>query len=437
MKKKNKRTFFTTFISVLAAGILIICVFCLLLQGSEEVKEDEPQMAEDAADDTETALSEETEFAAAEKEPTVILEPEPEPEPEKTEEELLEEQVDLALQQMTLEEKVLQLFIITPEALTGSDAVTAAGDTTKDSIRQYPVGGLVYFAHNLKSPEQVREMLANTRTFYEEAEYPVPFLSLDEEGGKVARIGSQPAFGVERFSDMAEVGRTGDTGEAERIGSVIGNYLADLGFNLDFAPDADVLTNPDNQVVKNRSFGSDPQLVADMALAEVKGMEENGVYATLKHYPGHGATLGDTHAGYAYTDKALEEMMEAELVPFIAGIQEGIHFIMVAHISAPAVTGDETPCSMSQYMITEVLRNQLGYDGIVITDAMNMGAISQQYTSADGAVGALKAGVDIVLMPSDFHGAYEGVLAAVQAGELTEERINESVRRILRVKCGM
>ncbi|HBN55605.1 MAG TPA: glycosyl hydrolase [Lachnospiraceae bacterium] len=341
------------------------------------------------------------------------------------------------LQQMTLEEKVLQLFVITPEALTGSDAVTAAGDTTKDSIRQYPVGGLVYFAGNLKSPEQVREMLTNTRSYYKEAGYPAPLLSLDEEGGKVARIGSQSAFGVEQFGDMAEVGRSGDTEEAERIGSVIGNYLADLGFNLDFAPDADVLTNPDNQVVKNRSFGSDPQLVADMVLAEVRGMEENGVYATLKHYPGHGATLGDTHAGYAYTDKTLEEMMEAELVPFTSGIQEGIHFIMVAHISAPAVTGDETPCSMSRYMITDVLRDRLGYDGIVITDAMNMGAISQQYTSADGAVGALKAGVDIVLMPSDFHSAYEGVLAAVQAGELTEERIEESVRRILRVKCGM
>ncbi len=363
-----------------------------------------------------------------------VSEPEPEPEPEQTEEELLEEKARAALEGMTLEEKVLQLFLITPEALTGYETVTAAGESTKAGIEQYPVGGLIYFAKNLQTPGQVRTMLGNTLEYYEAAGAPMPFLAVDEEGGTVARIGGQAAFGTERFSDMCEVGKTGDTEEAGRIGRVIGAYLSDLGFNLDFAPVADVLTNPGNTVVAKRSFGSDADLVTGMVLAEAEGIESQGVYAALKHYPGHGSTLSDTHAGYAYTDKTLEELMEAELVPFQAGIENGISFIMAAHISVPGITGDSTPCSLSRTMVTEVLREQMGYDGIVVTDAMNMGAISRQYNSSQAAVLALKAGVDLILMPADFKSAYQGVISAVQSGELTEARVDESVRRILRAK---
>lgn len=358
----------------------------------------------------------------------------PPKEPEPTPEELLTEQVEAVLADMTREEKVLQLFMITPEALTGHGTVTEAKEKTQEAILSYPVGGLVYFAKNLKEPEQVRTMLGNTLRYYEEAGSPVPFLGVDEEGGKVARIGGQPAFDVERIPDMRTVGDQTDAREAERIGRVIGSYLSELGFNVDFAPCADVLTEPENQVIGRRSFGTDPKLVAELALAEVKGLEESGVFAVLKHYPGHGATKSDSHDGYAYTDKGLEELMEAELVPFERGVQEGVHFIMAAHISVPSVTGDPVPCTLSPYMITDVLRGRYGYDGIVVTDAMNMGAIRQQYGSAEAAVLALQAGVDLILMPSDFVSAYEGVLAALDAGELSEERIDESVRRILRVK---
>lgn len=354
--------------------------------------------------------------------------------PEKTPEALLEEQVEEVLSGMTREEKVLQLFMITPEALTGSGTVTAAGEQTKEAVLSHPVGGLIYFAKNLKEPEQVRTMLRNTCRYYEDAGYPVPFLGVDEEGGKVARIGGQPAFGVEQIPDMRSIGDQGDAAEAERVGRVIGSYLSDLGFNVDFAPSADVLTEPENQVIGRRSFGTDPELVAEFALAEVKGMEESGVWAVLKHYPGHGATRSDSHDGYACTDRTLEELTEAELVPFERGIREGVHFIMAAHISVPSVTQDTVPCTLSSCMITDVLRGTYGYDGIVVTDAMNMGAICQQYRSDEAAVLAIQAGVDLVLMPSDFLQAYEGVLTALDTGELTEERIDESVRRILRVK---
>lgn len=355
-------------------------------------------------------------------------------EPEKSAEELLEEQIDKIIADMSLEERILQLFVITPEALTGVDTVIAAGEATREAIIERPVGGLIYFQKNLQNPEQVKEMLSNTYQYYREAGAMVPFLSVDEEGGSVARIGGQSAFGVERLPDMRVIGENGKVEEARRVGDVIGSYLSELGFNLDFAPDADVLTNPQNEVVKKRSFGSDAELVSRMSMAVVKGLEDHGIYATLKHYPGHGATLSDSHKGYAYTDKTLEELMEEELVPFKEGISEDIHFIMVAHISVPEITKDTIPCSLSSYMVTDVLREQLGYHGIVITDAMNMGAISQEYNSKEASVMALKAGVDLVLMPADFEEAYQGVLSAIEEGELTEERIDESVRRVLRLK---
>lgn len=355
-------------------------------------------------------------------------------EPEKSAEELLEEQIDKMIADMSLEERVLQLFVITPEALTRVDTVVAAGEATKEAIIERPVGGLIYFQKNLQNPEQVKEMLSNTYQYYREAGAPVPFLSVDEEGGSVARIGGQSAFGVERLPDMRVIGENGNAEEAKRVGDVIGSYLSELGFNLDFAPDVDVLTNPQNEVVKKRSFGSDAELVSRMSMAVVKGLEEHGIYATLKHYPGHGAALSDSHKGYAYTDKTLEELMEEELIPFKEGISEDIHFIMVAHISVPEITKDTVPCSLSPYMVTDVLREQLGYQGIVITDAMNMGAISQEYNSKEASVMALKAGVDLVLMPTDFEEAYQGVLSAIEEGELTEERIDESVRRVLRLK---
>ena len=173
------------------------------------------------------------------------------------------------------------------------------------------------------------------------------------------------------------MGSTGDSALAYETGVTLGTYLRDLGFNVDFAPDADVLSNPENEVVRYRSFGSDPALVAEMAAAELKGLKEQGVLGCYKHFPGHGATAGDTHAGYAYTDKTLEELMSCELIPFQRGVEEGVSMIMAGHISLPSVVGDDTPASLSSTMITEVLRGQMGYDGIVITDAMNMGAISQ------------------------------------------------------------
>ena len=341
------------------------------------------------------------------------------------------------LESMTLEEKVCQLFMITPEALTGVGTVVQAGTSTKNAIDQYPVGGLIYFSQNLQDPGQTRMMLANTQQYAKERTgFPI-FLSVDEEGGQVARVGSNPAFGVEKIGNMSDVGSRGDTQEAYEVGSTIGAYLSDLGFNMDAAPDTDVLTNPNNQVVKYRSFSSDPQLVTEMAASELRGLNEQGIIGMYKHFPGHGGTTDDSHEGYAYVDDTLEELKSGAFVPFQDGIDNGIQVIMVSHISCPNVTGDNTPATLSKMMITDILRNDMGFDGMVITDAMNMGAITAQYSSSQGAVAALNAGVDMLLMPEDFQSAYQGVLDAVKDGTVSEERIDESVRRILELKLEM
>ncbi len=174
-----------------------------------------------------------------------------------------------------------------------------------------------------------------------------------------------------------------------------------------------------------------------MSLALAAGLKEQGIISTFKHFPGHGATAGDTHAGYAYTEKSLEQLQQCELVPFKGAIEQNAGFIMVGHISLPNVTGGDTPASLSPVIIEGVLRGQMGYDGVVVTDAMNMGAIVQQYSSSEAAVKALLAGADIILMPKDFREAYQGVIDAVNNGTLPLERIDQSLRRILTVKLQM
>lgn len=339
--------------------------------------------------------------------------------------------VEALLSEMTLEEKVYQMFIVTPEQLTGASKVTAAGNLTKQKLKEYPVGGLVYFSANLVSRNQTKTMLTKVQKYANEIEGVDLFLCVDEEGGRVARVANNKAFRVENVGPMAKVS---SEEEAYNCGETIGAYLSELGFNVDFAPDADVLTKSGSVVIGDRSFGSDAGLVTKYAVAYSNGLHAHGIMSTFKHFPGHGATEADTHEGYAYTNATYEELMATELQPFSAAQMCGVDLVMVAHISAPNVVGDDTPCSLSEKMITGILRTDLGYDGLVITDAMNMGAIAKNYDSGIAAKMAVKAGVDMVLMPNDFHAAYSGLYTAVRSGEISEERIDESVRRILTAK---
>lgn len=348
----------------------------------------------------------------------------------------LVEQAAQIVSGMTLEEKVAQMFFITPEALTGYGQVTVAGDATNEAYQKNPVGGLIYNSQNLVDIDQTKTMMAKMQQ-YADSRISLPvFLGVDEEGGSVTRIASNEAYGLTNVNNMSDIGATGDTQNAYQAGVTIGTYLSDLGFNLDFAPVADVLTVSDS-VIGNRSFGTDSELVASMALSELQGLESMGIQGVVKHFPGHGGVSGDSHSGAVSTDKSLEELFASELVPFQRAIDGGAEFLMVGHIAAPNVTGDDTPASLSKVMITDVLRTQMGYQGVVITDAMNMTAITANHAADEAAVLAVNAGADMILMPEDFGKAYNGVIDAVNNGTIEEYRINEAVVRIVKAKLAL
>lgn len=410
-----------------SAVILVLMLVFSMASACSEKKADEDTVREEEMEEKETRKKEQG-----------TQEPLSESDEEKSGSDILEERVTQYLDQMTAEEKAAQLFIILPEALMKDvDTVTAAGEDTQKAITRTPVGGFIYLEGNLDSRVQVKTMLENVQTYSMERIKLPMFLCVDEEGGSVARIAKSGKFDVEQFNDMSVIGARGNEDEAYEAGRTIGTYLSDMGFNLDFAPVADVLTNPENQVVNKRSFGSDPALVTSMASAVARGLEEQGICAVYKHFPGHGGTTADTHEGYAYTDKSLEELKKQELAPFQAAIDGGAKIIMVGHISLPNVTGNDTPASMSSQIISDLLRKQMKYDGIVVTDALNMGAVTEQYSSAEAAVQTVLAGSDLVLMPKDFDEAYQGMLRAIEDGTISEERLDESLRRILKIKLSM
>ena len=335
---------------------------------------------------------------------------------------------------MTLEQKVAQLFIVTPEALVeGVSQVTQAGDMTREGVTAHPVGGIVYFAQNLLDPEQTTTMLANVKQFYA-AGNVAPFIAVDEEGGTVVRIADNEAFGAQDVGDASALGSAGDTEAAKRAAEQIADYLASLGFNLDFAPVADVVNPLRSDAMGLRSFSSDAVVAADMVRAEVEGFRDKKMLCCAKHFPGIGAAAGDSHEGAITIEATNEELETVDLVPFRAAIESGVPMIMVGHVSLPNIVGDSTPAPLSSAVVQGMLRDSLGYTGIIVTDSLSMGAITDYYAPAEAAVAALKAGCDIPLMPERLDEAYQGVLSAVQAGELTEERIDESLIRILAAK---
>ncbi len=431
-----KKRFLRAGISLtLAAGLLWGCGLNGLPSGEEEQSVSSSAEGEKKQQTAGETIPERESFPEEQEKPKSVSTPEPEELPEQ--DETMEERISRYLEKMTLEEKAAQLFIVLPESLTETGCVTAAGETTRAAFQDLPVGGFTYMEQNLETENQVKEMLQGIQRISMERIGLPAFTCVDEEGGTVARISGRSLFDVPEIGDMSQVGSTGDPGLAYETGTAIGSYLADLGFNVDFAPDADVLSNPENQVVRWRSFGSDPGLVSEMAASLLRGLNQQGVLGCYKHFPGHGATAGDTHEGYAYTDKSLEELYGCDLIPFQKGIEEKVPMIMAGHISLPSVTGSTVPASLSYTLLTEILREQMGYQGIVVTDAMNMGAIANTYTSGEAAVLAILAGADMILMPADLQGAYAGILAAVAEGTISRERIDESLERILRVKFSL
>lgn len=356
---------------------------------------------------------------------------------------------------LPLEHKVAQLFVVRPEDMlgayrpetqaedvdeaaetlsAGSGPLTVMDERVWAAIQGMPVGGFAFFGDNLLEPGQTQALLSAMGQAVLDACGVAPLLCVDEEGGTVARIGRNEAFGVDNVGDMAAVGASGDPQNAQAVTETIGSYLRPLGFNVDFAPVCDVANNPESQVMAQRSFGADANAVAAMVAACVTGFVESGVACCLKHFPGLGAAVGDSHTARISIDASLDQLETLELKPFEAGIAAGAPLVMMGHLSVPAIVGDETPASLSPRVVTDLLRTQLGFDGVVITDAMEMGAVTNYYTAGESAVLAIQAGCDIVLMPKSLDEAYGAVLDAVYSGAITEQRVDESLRRILKLK---
>lgn len=322
----------------------------------------------------------------------------------------LGELVDTLLQKMTLEEMVAGMFMVTPEALTGVQTVVQAGDGTKTAITERPVGGLIYAAKNFKSAEQFEEMLSNTKSF---SKYPL-FL------GVTAECGPDSSFGAADTKKASELTDAGSVGEAYGL---IAETLASYGVNMNMAPVSEIVAADGDKSLQGRTFGSDAAAAAPLVNASVQAMQEKEVSAVLQKFPGTGTQ-----------SKTLEELKNSEFLIYEASIKGGVDCIMVSNVKSKGITGDDTPDTLSAAVITDVLRGVLGFEGVVITDALDDTAITQEYTPAEAAVAAIEAGADVLYRPADFDEAYNGVLKAVEDGKITEERIYESLYRIYRVK---
>lgn len=374
------------------------------------------------------AMAERATQAQQEEAQNVVIDAPDTIEEEPTEQDYLEELVEASISEMPVEDKVAGLFMITPESLTGVATATQAGSGTQDALSKHAVGGILYSSKNISDKNQITEMLSNTVSM---SKYAI-FLAIEEEGGADSGVAASKAE-VTQVDGEAAIGETGDSTVAHEAGMTIGSYLKEIGFNVDLAPVADVAGG--DSPLKDRSFSSDSQTVGTMVSNMVEGIEGTGVSSCLKYFPGIGSATEDTSAGRVEITKSLDELRAEEFVPFKAGIDAGADFVMVSNAIASSVDVDGVPSSLSKVVITDVLRSELGFEGVVITDKLNTPAITEYYTSGEAAVEAIQAGADLILEPENYEEAYDALLSAVQDGTITEERVNESLRRIYRVKC--
>ena len=344
--------------------------------------------------------------------------------------------VESKLASLSLEQKIAQMFIVTPESITGASVVVQAGEETAGALHDYPVSGFIYFGVNLEDAEQTGSMLAATQQYSQDAIGLPMFLCVDEEGGTVSRIGGEYGFSAENQGDMRDIGESGDVSKARDAANRIGTYLTNLGFTVDFAPVADI-DNGTSDTMDQRAFGASGKAAAPMVAAQVDGFSSAGILCCTKHFPGIGSAEGDSHNSTIYSNRTIGELRQDELLPFRAAIDANVPFVMVGHIDLPNIEGSGLPASLSSKIMTNLLRNELSYKGLVITDSFGMGAITQRYDAGEAAVMAIEAGADIVLMPEDFYSAYNSVLDAVRSGRIPESRIDDSVRRVLQTKLAI
>lgn len=360
---------------------------------------------------------------------------------EQEQKEKIEKTVEKTMKKMSAEEKVGQLFIVRPDALetdfsaaTVNDdkavGVTYVDDQMKVNLDKYYVGGVAVYNKNITDESQLKTLIEDLQS---ESKLPL-FVGVEEEGGRISTISNNDNFDVKKYESMNSVGKSEDADSAKSVGKTIGGYLNKLGFNLNFAPVADVYSNPENTIIGDRAFSSEPETAAKLVVAEIKGLKEKKIMSAVKHFPGHGDVSGGTNGVIASTSKNWVELMQCEIIPFTETFNV-TDMVMVGHITAPKVADDGLPASLSKEMVSGKLRKELGYDGVVITDSMSASSIINSYNSGEAAVRAINAGVDIILAPYDLNEAYTAVFEAVESGTISEERLDESVKRILTLKA--
>ena len=346
------------------------------------------------------------------------------PETQKTDEADKTELIQQKFLSMTLDEKIYSLFIVSPEQLLGKalpdgqDYLSEVNDELVSCMKTKPVSGVILFAGNLKNPQQVKDFTQpfSSRGF---------FVAIDEEGGVVSRIANNSAFDVPVFSSFSECS------DPYSMYNTISAYLKDYGFNLDFAPVADVSVDGKG-IIGTRAYSGNLELASKAVSQAVTSFIDNKMLCSLKHFPGHGAVEADSHLGSAVLNKSREELNECEFLPFISGIKAGAPFVMLGHITVPQISGD-LPASLSPQIIS-ILRNDLNFEGVIITDSFRMHAITDLYDSKESVFRAIKAGVDIVLIPENLDDAYSSIKEAVENGDLSEDELNNKVRRIISLK---
>lgn len=341
-----------------------------------------------------------------------------------------EKKIQEILGAMTLEEKAGQVFIAAFRRDEQNRPMHVLDNHARQQIEQYHLGGVILFGENIDSISQTQKLIEDMQAA---AKIPL-FIAVDEEGGRVSRLNSSTKMPATKLPGNKVLGETNDPQLAYEVGVLLGQELSSLGFNMNLAPVADVNTNPRNRVIGDRSFGSDAEKVGEMAGAMVKGMQAQNMSAVLKHFPGHGDTILDTHEETVVLNHDMERLEQLEFLPFIKGIQAGADGVMTAHIQMPGIVEEGVPATFSQEILTGILRNRLHHEQLIITDALEMGAISRHWTAEQAVVRAFNAGADILLMPVSLQEAYQGLLKAVQNGQISEKRLDASVTRILRIK---
>lgn len=368
---------------------------------------------EDAIEQAQTAVSEEEEQVPSVQEEASQEEPQTEA---VSGENPLDELVEALLQNMTLEEKAAGLFMVSPESITGVGTAIQAGDGTREALAANPVGGILYDQKNYRSDDQFQKMLTNTRAY---SKYPL-FLAVNRNVGNATTYGLEVTSSASELTDTATV--------AENYG-LLAQGLANLGINMTLSPVADVASGEGNSALKERAFGSDGTTIAPLVNAAVQALQQQEISAVLQKFPGE-SSAGEEKA----ITKSLEELRNSEFLAYKDAIANGVDCIMVTNKMATEITQEEIPSCLSSEIMTQILREELGFQGVIVTDYLQDSIVTRDYTSAEAAVAALQAGADMLLEPASYQEAYEGVLRAVSEGILTEERIQESLYRIYRVK---